>query len=517
MASTSTKATNTKPTLTPSMTLKGHDKWIRCISYFPDGQRMISGSPDKTARQWDLKLGTEIEEARDVSKKEVYAVSVSRDGRWVVTGDGDGDRGELKACEVETGIVKTFEGHSGRINCIDVSADNTLLASGSADFTTRIWNLETGKLVAGPFKNVDWVGAVRFSSDLKKLAVTSAVRTCIEVWDVQLQKLDVRVGKSPGVGITYAPVFWTNNDKNIITAFNFATFGYARTIYEFDALTLETVGTPFEGHTKLVTSIALSFDHARLASASFDNTIKLWDCESRQLLASFDVQNPFILVLSPDSHQLAYVTNAHTKDDYKIYICDIPPDDVLAHASTNAREKSPGSHLLNSDATRPTVGHRRPPIFTTAMSGRPPPTMNSKQPIFLRLHKLLRFSPRTRATRLDRKGRPSDPLDFPATSPLPPNSLHRDSSPSTLLPGGRAFFNPILSSSNKGKQKAHEPERKTAQVVDVPLGQATYADVFQKREKKVEPLPVYDDQLEDENVLDAVALPPPGVQHGEID
>ncbi|KAG1794669.1 WD40-repeat-containing domain protein [Suillus plorans] len=282
MASTSTKATITKSTLTPSMTLKGHEKWIRYISYFPDGQRMISGSPDKTARQWDLKLGKEIEEVRDVGKKEVYAVSVSRDGRWVVTGDGDGDRGELKACEVETGIVKT----------------------GSDDFTTRIWNLETGKLVAGPFKNVDQVGAVQFSSDLKKLAVTS--RTCIEVWDVQLQKLDVRVSKSPGVAITYAPVFWTNNDKNIMTAFNFATFGYAKTMYEFDALTLETVGTPFEGHTKLVTSIALSFDHARLASASFDNTIKLWDCESRQLLASFDVQNPFILVLSPDSHQLAY-------------------------------------------------------------------------------------------------------------------------------------------------------------------------------------------------------------------
>ncbi|KAG1801860.1 hypothetical protein EV424DRAFT_1585856 [Suillus variegatus] len=171
------------------------------------------------------------------------------------------------------------------------------------------------------------------------------------------------------------------------------------TIYEFDALTLETVGTPFEGHTKLVTSIALSFDHARLASASFGNTIKLWDCESRQLLASFDVQNPFIIVLSPDSHQLAYVTNAHTEDDYKIYICDVPPDDVL----TSAREKSPGSHLLNSDATRPPVGHRKPPIFATLMSGRLPPTTNPKQSIFLRLHKLLRFSPRTHATRLDRK------------------------------------------------------------------------------------------------------------------
>lgn len=58
---------------------------------------MISGSYDKTARQWDLKAGREIEEARDVCKKKVLAVAVSRDGRWVITGGGDYDSAELKA------------------------------------------------------------------------------------------------------------------------------------------------------------------------------------------------------------------------------------------------------------------------------------------------------------------------------------------------------------------------------------------------------------------------------------
>ncbi|KAG2741417.1 hypothetical protein P692DRAFT_20880106 [Suillus brevipes Sb2] len=37
------------------------------MSYFPDGQRMISGSWDRTTRQWDVKAGKEIEEARGVS------------------------------------------------------------------------------------------------------------------------------------------------------------------------------------------------------------------------------------------------------------------------------------------------------------------------------------------------------------------------------------------------------------------------------------------------------------------
>ncbi|KAG2343550.1 WD40 repeat-like protein [Suillus weaverae] len=170
--------------------------------------RMISVSLDKTTGQWDLKTGKEIEEARDVCERMVYTVAVSRDGQWVVTGGGEYNCGELKACEVETGIVKTFEGESGKIICIDISADSTLLASGSDDRTAQIWNLETGKLVAGPFKSVASVGAVRFSPDSKRLAVESVWGTSLEVWDVQSQKSDVRIWKpSGGRRFALLPIF----------------------------------------------------------------------------------------------------------------------------------------------------------------------------------------------------------------------------------------------------------------------------------------------------------------------
>jgi WD40 repeat protein len=56
--------------------------------------------------------------------------------------------------------VRNFEGHSWRINCVDVSVDNTLLASGADDLVAWIWNLDIGKLVAGPFKSMGMVGAV---------------------------------------------------------------------------------------------------------------------------------------------------------------------------------------------------------------------------------------------------------------------------------------------------------------------------------------------------------------------
>jgi len=288
---------------------------------------MISGSDDKTTRQWDLKAGKEIEEARDICEQDVLAVGVSQDGRWIVTSKGYS--GDLKVCEVETGIVKTLEGHSQRIYCIDISADSTLLVSES-DSETRIWNLETGKHVAGPFKSIGWVSVVRFSPDSKKLAVQIDLGTCLEVWDIQSQKLDVRIGKPTERGIAFTPIFWTNKNKTIIAAFEFNftaesdLFNFPKTIYEFDAVTLEAVGAPFEGHTKTIWGLALSVDGALLASCGYDDTIKLWAFKSRQLLASFDVQNTHHIILSPDSRQLAYTTN--TEDGHKIYICDTPPD-----------------------------------------------------------------------------------------------------------------------------------------------------------------------------------------------
>jgi WD40 repeat protein len=169
--------------------------------------------------------------------------------------------------------------------------------------------LDTGKLVAGPFKSADWVGAIRFSRDSKKLARNSHVGSCLEVWDVQTQKLDRRIGKSQGGYVTNAPVFWTNKET-ILAAFTFdevvdeTVYPAATTIYEFDASTLETLGTPFQGHTGVIYGLALSFDGALLASTSGDNTIKLWAFESRQLLASFQVLNPGILTIPSQTESL---------------------------------------------------------------------------------------------------------------------------------------------------------------------------------------------------------------------
>ncbi|KAG2336066.1 hypothetical protein BDR05DRAFT_1006198 [Suillus weaverae] len=103
-------------------------------------------------------------------------------------------------------------------------------------------------------------------------------------------------------------------------------------------------------------------------------------------VAVFPISVEWVLILSPNSHRLAYTTS--TKNDYKIYVCDTPPD-VLAQASRAL------SDLLKSDVTSlPAAERRTPPIPVITMVQRPPLTIEPQQPIFVRLRKLLRVSPR---------------------------------------------------------------------------------------------------------------------------
>ncbi|KAG2361609.1 hypothetical protein BDR07DRAFT_33608 [Suillus spraguei] len=106
----------------------------------------------------------------------------------------------------------------------------------------------------------------------------------------------------------------------------------------------------------------------------------------------------------------------YERDDCKIYICHTPPD-VLTQARISARQKSALNSLLNSDATRRSpAGRRRQPVSIIPRPERSLPTINPRQPVFVRLRQVLHFSPRTRTVPLVQ---PRNPLDVPATLPLP--------------------------------------------------------------------------------------------------
>ncbi|MEG5043386.1 nSTAND1 domain-containing NTPase [Microcoleus sp. B4-C1] len=154
-----------------------------------------------------------------------------------------------------------FEQHSKFVLDVSVSPDGNSVASASADQTVKLWSKE-GKLLK-TFNHPDSVTSVSFSPDGKTIATGCADRT-IRIWQVDNDKSAIPYGIAPLHGI-------------------------------------------LSGHRDIVTSVSFSPDGKTLASASHDNTVKIWNLANKKLLQTLTGHKDWVLGVSfsPDGQTIA--------------------------------------------------------------------------------------------------------------------------------------------------------------------------------------------------------------------
>jgi len=209
--------------------IEAHDAAIWSLDVKPDGKGFCTGSADKEIKFWEFELSVEDKEKLEVvhtrtlkMTDEVMAVKYSyhRSPSGLVVAAALLDCTVKVFYEDSLKFALSLYGHKLPILSMDISDDNTLLVTGSADKNIKIWGLDFGDCHKSFFAHDDSVMCVRFVP--KTHYVFSAGKDHrIRYWDADkfemILSLEAHIGEVWSLAIASDGSFFlsTGHDKTI--------------------------------------------------------------------------------------------------------------------------------------------------------------------------------------------------------------------------------------------------------------------------------------------------------------
>lgn len=179
-------------------------------------------------------------------RHQVHDVEFSPDGSIIAS---VGDDKTIKLWHPDGTLLTTFKAHSDTIKSVTFSPDSQLIASASQDKTVKLWRRD-GTLIATLNGHNAQVNRVTFSPNGQMLVSGSDDQT-IRLWTIDQTCMNL-ADKADEVGLSNSRVATQDSPKKCF------------------------VPKIIQGHRGEVRSVVFSPDGQYFASASWDDTIKLW-------------------------------------------------------------------------------------------------------------------------------------------------------------------------------------------------------------------------------------------------
>lgn len=161
----------------------GYTDSVVAVAFTPDGQRVIGGSWDMTARVWDIQTRQAVHNFRLESWG--TALAVSPDGGWLAVGNRGAHLFDLTTGK-QVALLNT---HTDIITSLAFSPDSTLLATGSADASIKLWEVASATEQAALFPHDGGVVGLWFDPQTPTQVLSSTQDSSIYRWDIQTQHI----------------------------------------------------------------------------------------------------------------------------------------------------------------------------------------------------------------------------------------------------------------------------------------------------------------------------------------
>jgi eukaryotic-like serine/threonine-protein kinase len=297
------------------MTLKGHTKAVMAISQSADSRVLLSGGVDGRLLLWNPQSGTLVRTlaegldagpGKGVEKdvRGVRAVAPSSDGKLAASVTLD----EIQIWNVEDGkLLHTLKKAACDCFGVALSSDGKLLAALVPTAAVQVWDTTTGAEHCRV--EFGWLAGNISALAISPDCATIAVAVGLPVGAGMVRFIDVRAGQEISskrlsghraaiVSLAYAP-----DGKRL------ATGSIDQTINIWD-LDTKTVESSLVGHQGFVTAVKFSADGNQCVSAGADHTVRVWDIATQRLLSTMRGHTDLVTGLLVDQADGKIITSS---------------------------------------------------------------------------------------------------------------------------------------------------------------------------------------------------------------